>query len=124
MRIWRPIFLFCLGGSAYFVIELLWRGRSHGSMFALGGLCFLLLGQLLRRFERIPLALKLVLSSVLITALELLTGLFVNQNFAVWDYRAMPYNYLGQICLNYSLLWIPVSLMAMQLYEKVQKRLP
>ena len=38
--------LFGIGGIAYVVIELLWRGYSHWSMFALGGLCFLLIGRL------------------------------------------------------------------------------
>ena len=50
--------------------------------------------------------------------MELLTGLAVNQNYTVWDYRAMPLNFMGQICLTYSLLWVPVSLLGMKLYGK------
>lgn len=117
MKTWRKCWLFCLGGCAYFVLELLWRGRSHGSMFLLGGTCFLIIGSLGRKLARIPLALRLILSSGMITALELLTGLLVNRDYSVWDYRGMRYQYLGQICLNYSLLWIPVSLLAMALYN-------
>lgn len=117
MKIWRKSWLFCLGGSAYFVLELLWRGRSHGSMFLLGGTCFLLIGSLGQKLARIPLALRLILSSGMVTALELLTGLLVNRDYSVWDYRGLRYHYLGQICLNYSLLWIPVSLLAMGLYN-------
>ena len=117
MKIWRKCWLFCLGGSAYFILELLWRGRSHGSMFLLGGSCFLLIGSLGRKLARVPLALRLVLSSAMVTALELLTGLLVNRDYSVWDYRRLPYHYHGQICLIYSLLWIPVCLVATVLYE-------
>lgn len=120
MRIFRQVFLFYLGGFAYMLTEFLWRGRSHGSMFLLGGLCFLIIGLLWQSFPRLPLALHLLLCAALITILELFTGLAVNQDHSVWDYRVMPYNYLGQICLNYSLLWIPVSLLATLLYGRVE----
>lgn len=122
MRFLRKCILFYLGGCAYFILELLWRGRSHGSMFLLGGFCFLLIGRLGRALAKIPLALRLIVSSLVITALELLTGLLVNRQHQVWDYRRMPYNYLGQICLSYSLLWVPVSLLAMGLYELARKK--
>ena len=118
MKIWKNCVLFYLGGSAYMLLEFLGRGRSHGSMFLLGGLCFLIVGKLGVCMKQVPLALRLVMSSGIITALELLTGLLVNQNYGVWDYRDLPYNYLGHICLIYSLLWIPVSLGAMHLYSK------
>lgn len=121
MKIWKTAVLFYLGGSAYMILEFLWRGRSHGSMFLLGGLCFLLVGGALGRAQRIPLALRLMLGSGVITALELATGLAVNRDYGVWDYRQMPYQFQGQICLIYSLLWIPVSLLAMGLYRLAQK---
>ena len=122
MRFLEKIILFFLGGGSYVGLELVWRGRSHSSMFCLGGLCFLLIGKL-TRLHRIPLALRLIVSAGMITALELLTGLLVNRNYTVWDYREMPYHYLGQICLNYSLLWIPVSLFAMHLYATAESLL-
>ena len=31
-------FLFDIGGALYVLIELIWRGWSHWTMFALGGL--------------------------------------------------------------------------------------
>ena len=36
-------FLFYAGGVLYVLIELAWRGRSHWTMFVLGGLCFVYL---------------------------------------------------------------------------------
>jgi len=115
--------LFYLGGAAYLTTELLWRGRSHGSMFLLGGLCFVLLGRLHRKLPRFPLALKVVLGAGMVTALELLAGLLVNREFAVWDYRNLPYNFHGQICLNYSLLWMPLTLFGMWLNDAASRRL-
>lgn len=123
MRFLRKCILFYIGGSAYFILELLWRGRSHGSMFLLGGTCFLLIGRLSRLLRKIPMAMQLILSAGLVTALELLTGLVVNRSYQVWDYRRMPCNYHGQICLHYSMLWIPVSLMAILLYNAADRTL-
>ena len=121
MRILKHCILFYMGGSAYMTLEFLWRGRSHGSMFLLGGLCFLLIGKLAVLLKRVPLALQLLFSSAMITGLELAAGLLVNRDFSVWDYRAVRFNYLGQICLPFSLLWIPVSLFAMQLYDRADR---
>ena len=112
-------FLFLVGGFGYVGLELLWRGRSHISMFLAGGLCFLLLGQLDR--TRLSFSAKCLLGAVIITAVELLAGLLTNRDHQVWDYRQMPFNFLGQVCLNYSLLWIPVSFLAAMLYGRAEK---
>ena len=122
MKIWRKCFLFSLGGGVYGALELLWRGRTHVSMFLLGGFCFLLLGKIRRL--RLPLPALPLLGALAITAGELATGLAVNRNYGVWDYRAMPMNFLGQICLPFSLLWMPLSLAAMGLYGILDRKLP
>lgn len=122
MKIWRKTFLFCLGGGLYAILELLWRGRTHGSMFLLGGGCFLMLGQLRRL--RLPWPVLTVLGTAAVTAGELLTGLLVNRNYAVWDYRGQPFHFQGQICLGYTLLWMPLSLFAMWLYGRAEQKLP
>ena len=114
--------LFCVGGGSYVCLELLWRGRSHGSMFFLGGLCFWILG-IIRHLVRLSLSLRLLLSAACVTALELLTGLLVNREYQVWDYRKLPFHYRGQICLIYSLLWLPVCLFGMMLHGLIEKQL-
>ena len=98
-------------------LEFLWRKRSHGSMFLLGGTCFLLLGKLYKGFQRICLPAKMLLGAATITGLELLTGLTANRKYTVWDYRRLPYQFQGQICLAFSLFWVPVSLLGMLLYD-------
>lgn len=119
MRFGKKPALFLLGGAAYVALELLWRGRSHSSMFLAGGSCFLLLGKLEHTEPRLPLPLRALMGSVIITSAELLAGLIFNRNYTVWDYRHLPGNFHGQICLLYSLLWLPVSLFAMKLYRKL-----
>ena len=121
MKFWKNCVLFYLGGGVYHSIELLWRGRSHGSMFFLGGLCFTLMGWLYRKWPRLSLPVKVITGSGMVTALELLTGLLVNRGFAVWDYRELPFNFRGQICLNYSLLWMPLTLFGMWLNDAADR---
>ena len=116
----RKICFFLLGGIGYVGLELLWRGRSHISMFAAGGTCFLLLGALQKK--KLPPAVHALLGAGIITAVELIVGLLFNRQYEIWDYRRMPINFLGQICLPFSLLWIPLSLGAMSLYRYLDQR--
>ena len=117
MEILRKTALGVLGGGAYVGLEYLWRGYSHGSMFAAGGVCFLLLGQV----RRTPALIRPLLGAAVITGVELVTGLLVNQDYQVWDYRRSPGNFLGHICPAYSLLWLPLSLAAMAIYPHADR---
>lgn len=121
MELWKKTLLFYVGGAGYMTLEFLWRGRSHGSMFLLGGLCFTVLGKLRRL--RLPLGLRAVSGAAAITGLELLTGLALNRDYRIWDYRAMPLNYRGQICLPYSLLWLPLSVAGFFLHDRAERAL-
>lgn len=116
----RKTSLFALGGGAYTALELLWRGRSHWTMFLLGGGCFLAIGSLGQKCPKLPGALRAVLGSGICTAGELATGLLFNRDWAIWDYRALPGNFRGQICLPFSLLWIPLSAFGEYLYLRLE----
>lgn len=111
--------LFCAGGLGYMGLELLWRGWTHGAMFFAGGTCFLLLGGLRNR----PPWLQAVAGAGIITAVELTVGLLLNRQHQIWDYRNVPLNFMGQICLPYSLLWIPVGLGGSTLYRLLDKKM-
>ena len=115
MHIIKKAVLFSLGGFGYVGLELLYRGRSHISMFAAGGACFLLLGKLERL--RLPVPVKALLGVAAITGVELATGLLVNRDYSVWDYRSQRGNILGQICPAFMFLWLPLSLLGMVLYR-------
>ena len=115
--------LFLLGGMGYVALECLWRGWSHSSMFLAGGICFLLLGKLHAVSHGLFLPVKGLIGAGIITMVELLAGLIFNRNYRVWDYRHLPFNFHGQICLRFFLLWIPLSLGAMWLYGQLDRRL-
>lgn len=116
--------LFMIGGIGYVILEILWRGRSYASMFVAGGVSFLLLGKLDRRLSGRAKLLRGVAGAAVITLVELLVGIFCNRNFRIWDYRRMPLNFRGQVCLPFSLLWIPISLGAMAAHRRLERILP
>ena len=119
MKIWKKSVLFYLGGSIYMALELLWRGRTHGSMFLAGGTCFLLIGHQGELPDPLPLPARCLIGAGIVTMVELGFGLLANRSYEVWDYRSQWGNLWGQICPIFSLLWIPVSLAAIGLYEKL-----
>ena len=45
-KLLKFLILLSSGGLTYVLIELLYRGRSHWSMFLVGGICFVLIGGL------------------------------------------------------------------------------
>ena len=111
--------LFCTGGLGYMGLELAWRGWTHSAMFLAGGTCFLLLGKLRNQ----PPWLQAVMGAGIITAVELTAGLALNRQYQIWDYRNVPLNFMGQICLPYSLLWMPVGLGGSTLYRLLDKKM-
>lgn len=115
--------LFCFGGMLYAAMELCWRGRSHWSMVMLGGLCFVLLGKLGRVPKPLPLLPRALVGALVVTTLELGCGLLVNRSYQVWDYRKLPLNFYGQICLPFTVLWALISLAAFFLYDRLDSQL-
>ena len=109
----KYLFLFGVGGLLYILIELIWRGRSHWTMFLLGGICFVFLGLINEVLSwQMPLWQQMIIGAIEITILEFVTGCIVNLWFGwgVWDYSGLPGNLLGQICPQYFVLWLPVAL--------------
>jgi len=58
----------------------------------------------------------------IILTLEFISGCIVNLwlNLNVWDYSNMPLNLLGQICLPFALLWIPLAFLAILLDDHLR----
>ena len=115
--------LFAIGGAIYCLLEILWRGYTHWSMFILGGLCFLAVGSLNEFMGRkTPLLPQMILGGCIITLLEYITGVIVNINLGwnVWDYSDKPFNVNGQICLGASIAWIFLSLVAIILDDFIR----
>ena len=121
MNFLRKSALFALGGGAYVGLELLFRGRSHGSMFLAGGSSLVLIGQLNHTEPKLSFPLRAVAGAGIITMVELAAGLLFNRDYRVWDYRDQPGNYMGQICPLFSLLWIALAALVLLIYEPLEK---
>ena len=109
----RLLLLFGVCGTVYVLLELIYRGRSHISMFFAGGISAvgIFLCCNCRRLKSRCLLVKCAAGSGIITAVELLTGVAVNLwlKMQVWDYSDLPMNFLGQICLPFSLIWFALT---------------
>ena len=109
LKLW---ILSVIGGFIYILIELMYRGFSHWSMFLLGGLCFISIGLINELFTwKTPFYLQSFIGGVIVTLLEFIVGCIVNiwLKWDVWDYSNMPLNLCGQICLIYFGVWICIS---------------
>jgi len=107
----KCIFIFIIAGITYYLIEIMWRGYSHYTMFILGGMCGLAIDLLNEQIEwDMPFWKQLLLGTIIVVILEFIAGCFLNiwLNLNIWDYSSMQFNILGQICPQYILLWIPL----------------
>ena len=115
--------LFFVGATIYVIIEKLYRGYSHWTMFLLGGICFIALGLINEVIPwDMPLLLQMFIGGVIITVLELITGCIVNLwlGWNVWDYSELPFNLWGQISLFSSIVWVGLSLVGIVLDDFIR----
>lgn len=115
MRAIRPLVLISIGGLLYMVIELLFRGRTHWTMFIVGGMCFYFIGLINEIIPwGMPLFWQCLIGAAIVTIMEFVSGCIINLalGWAVWDYSGMPLNILGQVCLPFSIIWCFLSLAA------------
>lgn len=110
-RVAEVSFLLLTGGILYFALETVCRGRSHISMAICGGICLWLIYRVNERFSRLLLPLRALIGAGIITAVEFVTGCVVNLwlGLGVWDYSNQPFQFLGQICVPFFVLWFLLS---------------
>ncbi len=121
----KYIFLAWFGGSAYVTMEVFARARSHWSMFVLAAVVFISVGMLNELFSwETSLVWQVLIGVAVATLAELLTGLVVNVwlGWGVWDYSKMPGNLWGQICPQFTALWVPLILLAIVLDDVIRWR--
>ena len=118
----EPI-LFCVGGMAYNVVEVLYRGYTHWTMFVVGGLCFVLIGLINEIFSwETALWKQMLVGGTVITVVEFVSGCVVNLllGWNVWDYSQLPLNVLGQICVPFYFVWVVLSLVGIVLDDMIR----
>lgn len=106
---------FCGGGASYGLLEIMWRGYTHISMLIAGGICFWLLVRI-TKIDR-GLFIKSVIGGLCITFVEFISGCIVNLwlDLSVWDYSSNAMSFLGQVCLGYTILWMALSAIVIQI---------
>ena len=76
------LFMGALGGTLYYMIEIIFRGYSHWSMFLLGGICFIFFAQQgLWTKWREPLWKQVLWCTAFVVSAEFITGIIVNNSF-------------------------------------------
>ena len=113
--------VFLIGGVVYGAIELLWRGYTHPTMFFAGGISAILLSAIAVKIKNLHFLYKVILGSLEITAVELVFGLIFNIGFKmkIWDYSILKFNFLGQICILFTVIWGFVCVAAIPLAERL-----
>lgn len=111
---------FLLGAVGYPALEVLWRGRTHPSMALAGGLGAAMIHRVHQ--TALPALGKSLLCGAGITAIEAACGLLWNRQYQVWDYRRMPLNWRGQVCVPYTALWCLLSGAYMGVENLVRRR--
>lgn len=121
----KHLFLFWFGGTFYITLETLWRGYSHWTMGILAGIIFIIIGSLNKIWGWETSLIKQALAgSIIATIAEFIAGCIVNLwlGWNIWDYSDMPGNILGQVCPQFFLLWIAISLLAIVLDDVIRWR--
>ncbi|WP_243114469.1 putative ABC transporter permease, partial [Agathobaculum sp. Marseille-P7918] len=85
--------------------------------------CFVLIGLLDEWQDHPPLWLQMLEGAMLVTALELITGLIVNRwlGWNVWDYSDVPLNLWGQVCPQFAVAWFFLSALAVWLENALHR---
>lgn len=106
------LLLVLTGALGYGLIEVFWRGFTHWSMLMAGAVGLLVIDYLDRELALGDWG-KAALCALVITSVELIVGVVVNiyGGGDVWDYSALPFNFLGQICLWYAAIWLLLARM-------------
>ena len=110
------IILFAIMGGVYYGLEVMFRGYSHWSMWALGGICGILIGLINEhKFTwDTPIWKQVLIGELIVIPLEFITGCIVNLwlGWNVWNYSNLPFNLLGQVSLLFVFVFAPVILLA------------
>ena len=119
---YAAVFLF--GAINYMAIEILWRGHTHWTMAIAGGLCAMFIYVMNIEYNEWNLLYKAFAGAVIITSIELITGIIVNimLKWDVWDYSERAFNFLGQVCPLYFFLWFLLCIPVFKLFEYFQTK--
>lgn len=114
----KYLLLFTFSGYVYVCLELIFRGRSDITMMFCASICAIPMIVLNNVFSyETDISLQVGICAVFATLIEYMFGLIFNQDYHIWDYRNMPFNIDGQICLPFTFLWAFIAAIIIPLMD-------
>ena len=65
---------------------------------------------------------SVVVTAAVCTTIDFTCGMICNQNYEVWDYRAIPFNFMGQVCLQNSSVYTVAALLILWVFYPLMDR--
>ncbi len=65
---------------------------------------------------------SIVVTAVVCTTIDFTCGMICNQNYEVWDYRALPFNFMGQVCLQNSTVYTMAATLILWIFYPLMDR--
>lgn len=106
--------LWTWGGTVYYLLEVAYKsltGHPERISWTMLALAILLCIPVERCGAELPWEYPLWLQALacagLVTAVEFVAGLVLNVwlGLGIWDYSHLPFNFIGQICLQFFFVW-------------------
>lgn len=105
-NIMRILFFYCFSGGVYMTLELIYRQRTDWTMFYLAGFIGLLILYINEWLSYdMDFIMQVFICGTCALLGELICGLLFNADYHIWDYRNLPFNFLGQIQLYFAFIW-------------------
>ena len=124
-----PLFvIFNISGFIYIILELLWRGYSHWTMYLCAGLCGLVMAAINDNWFKMDtdFRFQVLASAVSCTIMEFFFGIVFNGDFSIWDYRGLwgTIHFLGdQVNILFFGMWMLISIFALPFLDWMQWKL-
>lgn len=123
------LLLWTWGGTVYFFMEVIYKtiiGHSSQISWTMIIVAFILCIPLERCGDELPWEMPMyqqtLICAIAITGTELISGIIINicLGMNVWDYSNMPFNFLGQICPQFFIVWIVISYFGIKIFDWIR----
>lgn len=108
------------GGFLYGFAEILWRGHTDWTMVVLASILCVPLDVANNHIPwNFPFVLQSIIGGTVIIIMEFIAGDILNiwLGLHIWDYSDLPFNWMGQICLQFYILWVIIAGFAIILFD-------
>ncbi|MBR3181748.1 MAG: putative ABC transporter permease [Eggerthellaceae bacterium] len=65
---------------------------------------------------------SIAVTAAVCTTVDFTCGMICNQNYEVWDYRALPFNFMGQVCLQNSTVYTVAASLILWIFYPLMDR--